>query len=68
MLKKILILLVVLVAASAAVLRWLGLPEPLPSSSDSARWLSAGSYEVSYFDVTLTDTTRPTQAHGDCTN
>ena len=65
MLKKILILLVVLVAASAAVLRWLGLPEPLPSSSESARWLSAGSYEVSYFDVTLTDTTRPTQAHGD---
>lgn len=65
MLKKILILIVVLVASAAAVLRWVGLPEPLSSSTESAGWLAPGSYDVSYFDVTLTDSTRPTQAHGD---
>lgn len=65
MLKKILILLVVLTAGLAAVFRWVGLPEPLPAASESAEWLAPGSYEVSYFDVTLRDTTRPTQAHGD---
>ncbi|MGY8774478.1 hypothetical protein [Spongiibacter tropicus] len=65
MLKKILIALVILIVAAAIVLRYTERPEPLPAESVTAQWLMPGSYDVSYFDVTLTDDTRATQANGD---
>ena len=60
MLKKILIALVILIVAAAIVLRYTERPEPLPAESVTAQWLMPGSYDVSYFDVTLTDDTRAT--------
>ena len=65
MLKKILLALLVLVGAAAAVFVFTKKPEPLAADSASAQWLQAGPQEVTFFDVTLVDDTRPMQANGD---
>lgn len=63
--KKFLLVVVVLVVAVGLFLRFSERPDPLPPESVSAALLQPGEYEVSYFDVTFVDGTRPTQANGD---
>lgn len=65
MLKKILIALALLLAVAVALLCYTARPEPVSPDSATAQWLAPGSYDVSYFDVTLIDDTRPTQPNGD---
>ncbi|CAA0079139.1 Uncharacterised protein [Zhongshania aliphaticivorans] len=65
MFKKTVLLLTVLLLGLGAYVKFGKLPEPLPENSQSRQWLEQGSYDVSYFDVTLIDDTRPTQKNGD---
>lgn len=61
--KRALVILVVLLVAGVLVLTFGKRPEPLDSALESAKRLQPGSYDVDYFDITLTDATRPSQAH-----
>lgn len=63
--KRVLVILVVLVVAGLLVFTLGKKPEPLDAALESAKRLQPGSHDVDYFDITLTDTTRPSQAHDD---
>ena len=63
--KRALIVLAVLVVAGVLVFTLGKKPEPLDAALESAKRLQPGSHDVDYFDITLTDTTRPSQAHGE---
>ena len=63
--KRVLLVVVALVLIVGLVLAFAKRPEPLESSLESASRLTDGPHEVTYYDVTLTDTTRPSQAHGE---
>lgn len=63
--KKIVLVLVLLLVAAALFLNFSKRPEALPPESVSAALLQPGDYDVSYFDVSFVDSTRPTQANGD---
>lgn len=65
MLKKILITLLALVILAGLFLRYSAVPEDFPANTASATWLKPGASEVEYFDITLFDDTRNTQANGD---
>ena len=63
--KRVALIVVVLVIAAVLVFTLGKRPQPLDAALESAARLRDGPYKVSYFDVTLEDTTRPSQAHGD---
>lgn len=63
--KRALILLAVLLVAGVLLLTFGKRPEPLDPALESARRLQPGPHAVDYFDITLSDTTRPSQAHGE---
>lgn len=65
MLKKTVFTLIIILAVLAAIVLGSQRPAPLPEDSKTAAWLQAGDYDVSYFDVSLVDDTRPTQANAD---
>lgn len=63
--KRALLILLALLFAGVLVFTLGKQPEALNPALESAQRLQAGPHEVDYFDVTLTDTTRPSQAHGE---
>jgi len=63
--KRALLILVVLVVTGLLVFTLGKKPEPLDPALESAKRLEPGPHDVDYFDITLTDTTRPSQAHGE---
>ncbi len=65
MVKKILLSLLTLVILAGLMLRYSAVPDDFPADSASAKWLERGAADVDYFDVTLTDKTRSTQANGE---
>lgn len=65
MFKKLLLSLAALVALAIALFKFTALPEPLAADSAAAKWLATGPQAINYFDVTLIDRSRPTQANGE---
>ncbi|MFT5606184.1 MAG: putative dienelactone hydrolase [Paracoccaceae bacterium] len=63
--KRLLLILAVLLVAGVLVLMLGKQPEPLNPEFESAKRLQPGPHDVDYFDVSLTDTTRVSQAHGE---
>ncbi len=63
--KRVLVALLLIVVAALAVFILGNKPEPLDAATQSAKRLQPGPHDVDYFDVSLTDTTRPSQAHDD---
>ncbi|MEE4248293.1 MAG: hypothetical protein V2I33_23125, partial [Kangiellaceae bacterium] len=62
---RILIGLVLLVAAYAAYVSFAYRPDPFPAGSESALRLSEGPFRVGLFEEDFVDRERPTQANGD---
>ncbi|WP_372750576.1 alpha/beta hydrolase family protein [Litorivivens sp.] len=62
--KRVLLVIVALLVVTGLVLTFAKRPEPLDPALESAKRLHDGPHTVAYYDVTLTDTTRPSQAHG----
>lgn len=63
--KRIALIIVVVLVAAVLVFTLGKRPQPLDEALESAARLQDGPYKISYFDVTLEDTTRPSEAHGE---
>lgn len=63
--KRFLLLLLLVLVAAGLFFALGKQPEPLDPALESAERLKDGPFGVTYYDVTLTDTTRPSQAHGE---
>jgi predicted dienelactone hydrolase len=63
--KRLLLIVVLVIVAVGLALTFTKRPEPLDESLESAGRLQNGPYAVSSFDVTLEDSTRPSQPHGE---
>nr|WP_246387016.1 hypothetical protein [Litorivivens lipolytica] len=60
-----LLVVAVVIVALGLLLTFSKRPEPLDAALESAQRLQDGPHPVSSFDITLEDTTRPSQPHGD---